>query len=211
MAEIDHLVYASPDVDAGATTIHELTGVQAVVGGAHVGRGTHNALLTFDDRTYFEIIGIDPNQPTPAHPRGFGLDTLESPGLVAFAIHPTGDETLEEIAEVISAHGFDPGTLVAMSREKPDGDLLEWRLSTGGDTGHRLGGALPFVIDWLGQPSPATTLPSMGSLTKLAVQHDNAQVGDVLLALGLGDMVQFTVGPAKLSAAIETPTGVVEL
>jgi len=211
MAEIDHLVYASPDVDAGVRYIQELTGAEAVVGGSHVGRGTQNALLTFDERTYFEIIGVDPNQPAPSAPRGFRLDSLVEPGLVAFAVHPTGAETIEDVAGVIASRGFDAGTLLAMSREKPDGELLEWRLSTGGDTGHRLGGALPFVIDWLGQPSPATSLPSMGSLAKLSVQHDDARIGVVLKELGLGTAVEFTVGAPKLSATIDTPRGVVQL
>lgn len=60
MAELDHLIFASKDVQAGAEQIKQLTGAEAVPGGPHVGLGTHNHLLTFDERTYFEIIGITP-------------------------------------------------------------------------------------------------------------------------------------------------------
>ena len=133
MAELDHIVYACRDVADGSRYIEELTGAIAVVGGQHVGRGTHNALLTFDDHTYFEIIGIDPSQPEPNRPRGFGLDELGAPKLVAYAIHTVGDETLLDLGETVRSAGFDPGVSLAMSREKPDGELLEWELTTGGD------------------------------------------------------------------------------
>ncbi len=211
MAELDHLVFACRDVDEGSRIIEELTGATAVVGGPHVGRGTHNTLLTFDDRTYFEIIGVDPDQPEPKQPRGFGIDELDRPKLVGYAIHPLGDETLDGLAAVMRSAGFDPGTHVAMSRQKPEGELLEWELTTGGDTAHGLDGALPFAIDWLGKPSPAATLPSMGQLVKLSIRHPDARVGGALVALGLADSVDFSEGPAQLTATIETPNGTVTL
>ena len=167
-------------------------------------------MLTFDDRTYFEIIGIDPDQPDPERARGFGIDQLTSPKLVAFAIHPVEGETLTELASTVRAHDFDPGEWMAMSRQKPDGELLEWELTAGGDTGYRLDGAIPFAIDWLGKPSPATTLPSMGELVTLSVRHPDRRVAPLLAALGL-DRVTVSQGPARLSLVVGTPNGRVEL
>lgn len=211
MAEVDHLIYASPDLKAGVAYIEELTGARAVAGGNHVGRGTHNALLTFDDRTYFEIIGIDPDQPEPERARGFGLDGRTQGALAGYAVHAIGDETLEDIAAAMTAAGLDAGSIMDMSRRKPDGNLLEWRLSAGGHTSTGSDGALPFAIDWLGGPSPATTLPSLGSLTNLAVSHSDTRIGDAIAALGLAEMVTFTEGAVSLAATIETPTGTVRL
>jgi hypothetical protein len=211
MAELDHIVFACPDVVDGTRIIEELTGATAVVGGPHVARGTHNTLLTFDERTYFEIIGIDPDQAEPERPRGFGLDDLDGPKLVGYAVHTLGDETLDDIGATIRSAGFDPGTQLAMSRMKPDGNLLEWELTTGGDTGHGMDGALPFAIDWLGGQSPASSLPSMGSLVKLSVRNPDARVADVIAGLGLNNAVDFTVGPAQLTATIETPNGIIKL
>lgn len=211
MAELDHLVYGCRDLADGTNLIAELAGATAVVGGPHVGRGTHNTLLTFDDRTYFEIIGIDPDQPEPSQPRGFGLDHLVRPGLVGYAIHPTGDETLDDLAAAIRAVGLDPGTRLSMSRLKPDGELLEWELTAGGDTANALDGALPFAIDWLGKPSPATTLPSMGTLRKLSVRHPDQRVGDAIEALGLAGAIDFTQGPPQLSATVDTRLGTIHL
>lgn len=211
MAELDHLVYACQRVSDGTDLIAELTGATAIAGGVHEGRGTHNSLLTFDERTYFEIIGIDPEQPEPDQPRGFGLDTLDRAGLVAFAVHPSEGETLDDLIQAIRAAGLDPGQRIPRSRRTPDGALIEWELSTGGDTAHALDGALPFCIDWLGKPSPAASLPSMGTLRQLAVRHPNERVGAALEALGLGDRVVYAQGPPDLSASIDTRLGTVHL
>ena len=211
MAELDHIVFACKDLAEGTQMIRDLTGAEPVVGGPHVGRGTRNTLLTFDDRTYFEIIGVDPDQPEPERARGFGIDQLEAPKLVAYAIHPVDGETLEDLAGIVCDHGFDPGEWMAMSRQKPDGELLEWELTAGGDTGFRLDGAIPFAIDWLGKPSPAASLPSMGSLAGFTVQHPDARVGDVITALGLADTVDYHQGPAALSLRVDTPTGTITL
>ena len=211
MAELDHIVFACKDLAHGTQMIRDLTGAGPVVGGPHVGRGTRNTLLTFDDRTYFEIIGVDPDQPEPERARGFGIDQLEAPRLVAYAIHPVDGETLDDLAAIVRDHGFDPGEWMAMSRQKPDGELLEWELTAGGDTGFRLDGAIPFAIDWLGKPSPAASLPSMGSLAGLTVQHRDTRVGDVIAALGLADTVDYRQGPAQLSLKVDTPTGMITL
>lgn len=211
MAEIDHLVYACKDVAEGSRLVEQLSGAAAVPGGSHVGRGTHNELLGFNDRTYLEIIGIDPDQPEPERARGFGIDQLVAPKLVAFAIHPVGEETLADLAAIVRASGFDPGEWLAMSREKPDGELLEWELTAGGDTGYRLDGAIPFAIDWLGGPSPAASLPSMGRLVTLNVQNPDPRVANLITALELEDIVEVRVGAAQLAATIETSTGIVTL
>ena len=83
--------------------------------------------------------------------------------------------------------------------------------TTGGDTAHGLDGALPFAIDWLGRPSPASSLPSMGNLVKLSVRHPDPRVGDAITALALGDAVEFSEGAAQLTLTINTPTGPAQL
>ncbi len=209
MPELDHLIFASPDLAAGVDHIRSLAGAEPVVGGPHPGHGSCNELLTFDDRTYFEIIGIDPEQPDPSHPRPFGLDDLETPKLVGYAIHPVASESLDDVVAAMRAAGMDPGSVAEMSRRKPDGELLSWTLTRGGDSGAASGGALPFAIDWGASPSPATTLPSMGQLVSLTVSHPDAAVRASAEALGVA--VDVIEGPAALVARVETPSGLIEI
>ena len=122
MPELDHLIFASPDLDQGVKRIEELTGARAVAGGPHPGVGTHNALLTFNEATYFEVIAIDSSQPDPGRPRPFGLDKASEPKLAGYAMHPTGDETIDEVAERLRSLGFEQATnlrggVLAWSRE----------------------------------------------------------------------------------------------
>src|SRR5262245_66390706 len=81
---LDHLVYATPDLNLGIDTIEKLLGVKATPGGQHPGLGTRNALVALGPASYLEIIGPDPEQPTPAGPRRFGLDDLKAPRLIGW-------------------------------------------------------------------------------------------------------------------------------
>lgn len=60
--QLDHLVYGVSSLDEGMVHFHNLTGIKPVIGGRHEGLGTHNAIFSLGDDTYFEIIAADPTQ-----------------------------------------------------------------------------------------------------------------------------------------------------
>jgi len=208
MPELDHLVFASPDLAAGVRHIEQLTGATPPPGGPHPGVGTRNHLLTFDQTTYFEVIGVDPDQGEPARPRPFGIDEGAPPRLAGYAVHPAPGETIEEVVDRLKALGHDPGPITAMSRVKPDGEELRWRLTLAPFA--TAPAAMPFVIDWGATPSPARSLPSMGALVELRVEHPDAAVRTMVDGLGLG-IVTAEAASARLVAVVDTPGGRIEI
>jgi len=211
MPAVDHLVYAVPDLDIGVQRIADLTGVTAVAGGSHPGAGTRNALLSFDDDSYFEIISVDPDQPEPATALPFGVDPARPSRLAGFAVHPTGGETIEGMAEQMTALGLPVGPITAMSRRRPDGVELNWRLT------HRrspeilaaTAGVVPFVIDWGATETPARSTPRMGRLARLRLSHPDPDVIAALRSLDLespGEIV-VTVGDPGLHASVQLDDG----
>lgn len=208
MPELDHLIFASPDLDQGVAHIASLTGVEPAPGGPHPKMGSRNALLTFDDTTYFEVIAVDPDQPEPSQPRPFGLDDGLGMRLAGYAIHPSPGESAEEVVKTMQALGHDPGSLTSMSRVKPDGEEISWSL-TRGDVASRAGGFLPFIIDWGSTTTPARSQPTMGSLDQLLIRHPDPTVRAVIEGLDLGVTVE--EGEARLQATITSVKGTVIL
>ena len=202
---VDHLVYATPDLDGSVAQMEALTGVRASPGGRHMGLGTHNALIALGPDFYLEIIGPDPAQPKPERARPFGIDTLPMGRLVTWAVKAPG---IDERVTAAKAAGYDPGVVVPLSRDTPDGAHLAWRLTMGVTAG---AGLVPFLIDWGSTPSPALGAAKGCSLVALRGEHPNpAEAVGPLRALGISLAITAAPAPA-LIAAIETPKGLIEL
>ncbi len=206
MPEIDHLVFAAEDLDAAVADAKARFGVEPVVGGRHEGFGTRNHLLGIDETTYYEVIGVDEDQPEPAVDRPFGIDRMTGSRLVTFAIHPAPGERLEEVGQMMVAAGIDVGDVASMSRRTPTGEVLRWSQLRGSGTGFAGGGVVPFVIDWGSGPGPAPTLPSMGELIELELRHPDESVRAMLASFSL-PRVSVVRGPEGLSATFSTSHG----
>ena len=206
LATVDHLVYATPELQVGIDRVEKVLGVRATPGGQHPGRGTRNALVSLGPATYLEIIGPDPEQPTPAGPRPFGIDGLKEPRLVAWAAK---GKALEQLAGEAGRRGVRLGEVISGSRRRADGVLLSWRYTDPRTV--VADGVVPFFIDWGKTPHPAGTAAQGALLNGLRAEHpDAAQVQRSLSQLGLDLRVQ--PGPrAALIATISSPRGRVEL
>ncbi|MHA6618959.1 VOC family protein [Pseudonocardia sp. DLS-67] len=197
---MDHLVYATPDLDALVAEFTERTGVAPVLGGRHVGRGTRNHLVGLGGAAYLELIGPDDPAETPL-PDVFGIDRLTGPRLAAWVVRPAD---LEATVRHARERGYDPGDIAPLSRRTPDGHLLEWRLTP--NRGDRFDGLAPALIDWRDARHPtAAGLPQL-RLVSLAGRHpDPPAVRAALAALGV--TLDVTEGPAALQAVLDTPRG----
>jgi hypothetical protein len=202
---IDHLVHATPDLDA---TVADLArhGLALSPGGAHDGLGTRNALADLGGGTYLEVIGPDPQQPEPAAPRPFGIDGLTAPQLVAWAARVTD---LDAAVATARTRGHDPGAARDMARLRGDGVRLAWRLTP---TPSAVPAVVPFLIAWGDTEHPSRTAARGASLESFTATHpDPAAVRQHLTAVGVMDLT-VEAGPAPaLRALIATASGAVEL
>lgn len=139
---VDHLVVASADLAIGVEWVEDRLGVTPVPGGVHEGWGTRNALLGLRG-PYLELLSFDPEQEGRSSRFAEFVVGRDVPALVAVAIAKSDLD--------------DP---VPMSRLRPDGTLLSWRVQF---TSTPL-----FFIDWLDCPRPSG-LPDGGQLTWLSV------------------------------------------
>jgi hypothetical protein len=205
MLELDHLVYSVLALGPAVEEFAARLGCAPVAGGSHDGLGTHNAILPLSGGAYLELIAADPAQPAPAHPRPFGIDDREGACLVTWALR-TAD--LDRSVADARARGFDPGQVVEMVRERPDGLRLRWRLTIREPFG---AGLVPFLIDWGDAPHPSAAAGADCALTELhAVHPQPAAVCEALLALGAELDVSVGAVP-QLCAVIEGPSGRLEL
>ena len=206
LARIDHLVYATPDLQRGIDAIEKQLGVKATAGGQHPGLGTRNALVALGPTSYLEIIGPDPDQPTPAGPRRFGIDDLKAPRIVRWVVKSS---ELAAVSETAAKAGITLGAVASGSRKRPDGVVLSWRYTDPATV--VADGLVPFFIDWGTSPHPALTAARGAELVQLRAEHPAAaRVQRMLDQLGLELRVTQASAPAII-ATIDTPRGLVEL
>ena len=173
---------ATPDLAATCDAV-ERDGITLADGGPHVGVGTRNRLAGLGPGRYLEVVGPDPDQPEPDAPRPFGIDGLDTARLVTWAVR---------VPDLDAA--CDAGRPRAMSRRRPDGELLAWRLAFPPDD---LGGVLPFLIDWGATAHPSASLPDGAELVDLVLGHPEPdRVRRLLDAVGATGPVTVEHAPA---------------
>lgn len=163
MRELDHLVVAARTLDEGAAWVEARLGVAPVRGGKHDTMGTHNRLLRLGERTYLEVIAIDPDASAPARARWFALDSL--PMQARLARGPALIHWVErtDAIEAEARASADALEILSLARGP-----YRWRIGVPAD-GHLPGaGASATLIEWEGPAHPAADLPESGcTLTRL--------------------------------------------
>jgi hypothetical protein len=213
-AQLDHIIVAAATLEEGEAFITARTGATPQRGGKHVAMGTHNSLLRLGERTYLEIIAIDPDAKAPARPRWFALDrpsmraTLDaSPRLVTWVARCSDIDAAR--AACAGAGGVDLGPVHPMSRGE-----WRWRITIPDDGMLPGGGAIPTLIEWPDARHPADALPDGGvRLATLAAAHpEPASIRAALSALGLGEALQVTYdGTPRVGAMLRSRNGPITL
>jgi catechol 2,3-dioxygenase-like lactoylglutathione lyase family enzyme len=120
--KLDHVVIAVKDLDQ-AVADYEAMGFITQYGGKHASGTTHNALITFKDGSYLELLAPTGEPPSP---NGTDFSWLFQRGehLVGFAFH---SEHLEQDAAALRAKGVNIGAISEGRRDRPDGVEIRWR------------------------------------------------------------------------------------
>ena len=199
---LDHILLGSTDLQGGIDFVERHTGVRAIFGGVHPGRGTQNALLSLGERRYLEIIAPDPAQPGVKNPIASGLHSLTEPRLIGWAAHPG---SLSAFAEKLRAAGIKFEGPTPGSRKRPDGQLLKWQTLSLADTDS---GLLPFFIEW-SQDSvhPSVDAPKGCRLLNFTAETpDPEKLAATLKTLSL-DLPVKKAEKSRLHAIISGPKG----
>jgi hypothetical protein len=205
-ALLDHILLGSNDLQRGIDFVEEHTGVLAVFGGVHPGRGTQNALLSLGERRYLEIIAPDPAQPGAKNFLAPHLHSLQQPRLVGWAAHPGN---LSALADRLRAAHIEFQGPTSGSRKRPDGRLLQWQTLGLADDAS---GLLPFFIEWAPDaPHPSADAPQGCSLVKFGAESpDPAKLAVTLKLLTLDLPIEKGSAP-RLLCTVKGPKGLLEI
>jgi hypothetical protein len=205
---LDHLVYATPDVQGACDDLEQRLGVRPTLGGRFAQMGAYNHILALGNGAYVEVIGPDPDAAPPSQARPFGIDNLRAPRLVTWAAKAT---ELAARVDAARAAGYDLGRAQPLSRTLSDGTTLAWELTVRTGPPGPEAGLAPFLIDWGDATHPSTTGAQGCRLVSLHGEHpDPALVQRALSATGVELDVRPGDAPA-LVAVIEGPAGRAEL
>jgi hypothetical protein len=139
LRSIDHIVILVRDL-ATAADDYRRAGLTVTPGGEHVGGATHNALISFADGTYFELIAF--KEPDVPHEHRWWARLARGEGLVDYALL---SDALKADAARVHAAGLAVRGPADGGRVRPDGQSLIWRsFFLGSGVGQT---ALPFVIE----------------------------------------------------------------
>ena len=166
LRQLDHVVLVARDLNA-AIADHRRRGFTVTPGGEHADGVTHNALITFADGSYLEIVAFRDLARALTH-RWWKV-AADGGGLADFAL--LSDDLAADaaaLAELVKTPPKDGG------RIRPDGVELKWRTAL-------LQPPLPFVIEDL----TARDLRVPGGA---AAEHANGATGIASVVVGAVDI-----------------------
>lgn len=204
---MDHIVIGGPDLDELGAWWQSTTGTTPIPGGSHAGRGTANLLVGAGPTTYVELIGPDKGQADPQGERPFGLDDLNEISLITFAL---AVDDIEVATRKVASAGVAPGPIESMSRARPDGTTLRWRVAFPPE--QDLEGVMPFLIEWgTDTVHPASHLAVQCQIVRLSQAHPRAEDIEAAQKAVAAWPGLVNRGEPRLSVSLETPKGMIDL
>ena len=202
--QIDHLILGINDLERGVAEFEAKTGVRPVFGGAHPGRGTHNALASLGGGTYIEILAPNPAE-AGADAMTTGLAGMTALTPIGWALSATD---LADVKKRAEAGGVTTTQVMPGARNLPDGSRLAWM--TIGVTAPSHDWA-PFFIQWRDPAlQPARTSPAGCTLESVALADPRPDALRTLFGAVGFEMTVAQAGQARMTITLQCPKGRVE-
>ena len=138
LTRLDHLVILVRDLDVAAAD-YERLGFVVTPGGEHADGLTRNALVPFEDGSYFELVTFLDPEDTRDNIWGW-RKYLPHEGLIDYCV---ASDDLESDVSRLESLGFDVNGPDDGGRRLPDGPELRWRIARISQEGR----LLPFLIE----------------------------------------------------------------
>ena len=204
--KIDHIILGINDLERGIEEFSRVTGVRPAFGGAHPGRGTHNALASLGNGTYIEILAPNPADAKPLDPtEGIsGLAAMTTLTPIGWALSATDLAAVTKRAE---AGGVTTTQVRPGARQLPGGATLEWMTVGVAAPAHDWA---PFFIQWTNPAfQPAHTAPAGCTLTSVTLADPSPDALKTLFAAVGFDMTVAQAETARMTVTMQCPKGVV--
>ena len=210
---LDHIVLAAPDLQEAMKEFENMTGIKPSIVGSLRGLGTKSARVGLDNNAYIEIIAPDPKNSGPI---GAALASeLEEGTLVPYHFAIRSSEVSDMKDDYVPNElGWQPDH-ISMFGAGPDGQPKKWEMLY--MYGHKIGGCVPFYIDWGQCDHPTASIPEVGALKSLIVQAPAGhKVHDLLesvegITVREGDpMLEFSFGSPEgtITFSADNPKGI---
>lgn len=203
---LDHIVWAVSDLAKGIAHFEALTGVRAAPGGRHSSGGTENALVGLGGTTYLEIVAPVPGTTETGRWLSF-CRASEEPRILTYCMRTA--VPLAALAEREAGAGRPARGPYDLSRHRPDGTLLSWKLLDVETA--PFDRAVPFFIDWLDSPHPSASATGGLKLKSFRIGHPMPEaLAARLAAIDVAVPVE-QAEALRFEAVLSSPNGDVRL
>jgi len=200
---LDHIVIVAPDFQEALKEFENMTGIKPSVVGSLRGLGIKTARVGLDNNAYIEIMAPDPKNSGPI---GAALARdLEEGTLLPYHYAIRSSEVSEMKDDYVPNElGWQPDH-ISMFGASQDGTPKKWEMLY--LYGHKIGGCVPFYIDWGECDHPSATIPEVGSLKSLIIRAPAGHKVHDLLSTVSG--IEVEKGESMIEFAFGSPEGTI--
>lgn len=199
---IDHVVWATRDLDAAAGRFGKELGLPVLAGGVHPAWGTGNRIIPLGE-DYIELLGVVDRATATGSTLGRRLLGLAADGWFVFCVD---DPDLERTADRLHLE------VTEGSRTLPSGRTLRWA-SAGLESTER-GDSFPFFIRWLvDRDLHPSHMAEVGSGWKIGSVTTGAEPAALARWIGSAELPIVATGDGSSidEVTVRTPNGDVTL